>query len=224
MFAIFSTQPGDHLERYALFKFNDNGVENVPITSDIHLLYNEDESGFENITIRGNVRYHYWHTGWDIIKDGIIIPIYDFINKGALFQEVTLVSSRYDNIDWCNYRIRDQKIMYSCISRKYQVTEEVQHIRPTINVTTPVNSPTVASPKVSINNEKLPTFVAEALIKSAKDSNAECSISMTPFKECPKISVTNCYHCFETDSLEEWRQRKSTCPMCKCEIKFITTI
>ena len=214
MFATFSTEPGGHLERYALFKFNENGVEHIPLTSELNLIYNEDGGCFENIIIKGSSTYHYWTTNWDVIQNGNIIPVYDFINMASLFPKVPLVKCMYDSIDWCNYRIREHKTMYTWICSKHQYTEEA--LTPIVRL--PV------SPKVTTSNEKLPTFVAEALIKAVKDSNAECSISMTPFKDCPNISVTNCYHCFDAESLDKWRERKSTCPMCKCEIKFITNI
>jgi hypothetical protein len=217
MFATFSTEPGDHLERYALFKFNDDGIQHVPVTSPLYLVYNEVATYSDNITIRGHSIYHYWHTGWDVIKDGDIIPVYDFLHKDTLFPQVPLVRCAYDYIIWCNYRIRDQKIIYSGVFRNYQYREESNFT----HIARPVAEP---EPVPVLSANKLPTFVAEALIKAAKDSNAECSISMTPFKECSKISVTNCYHCFETESLDEWRNRKTSCPVCKCEIKFITNI
>jgi len=223
MFAIFSTHPGDHLERYALFKFNDNSIEHVPIRCPLYLVYNYDMTYSDNIRIIGHSTYHYWHTGWDIVKDGEVIPVYDFINRETIFPQVPFVSCRYDYVDWCNYRIRDQKIIYSGVFRKYQENVAPWGLRTHITRPTaePLDNP-IHEPVATGN--KLPIFVAEALIKAAKDSNAECSISMTPFNECSKISVTNCYHCFDKESLEEWRKRKTSCPMCKCEIQSVTTV
>jgi hypothetical protein len=72
--------------------------------------------------------------------------------------------------------------------------------------------------------KEIPTFVAEALIKSAKDAGADCPISIIPYSDCTKIAVTNCYHCFDASSLEEWYKKKKECPLCKTMITSIVTI
>lgn len=216
MFALFSTEPGEHLERYSVFKFDGERVEHLPIAGPIELfditLYQE---AYE-LTIqtdRGPVNTEYWHTGWQLVNNGREIPVYDFLYKDLIFPEVPRLACEFDFPFWCNYRINDHKITYSRFARRHG-----------IDVDLPQMIVAVEPENVLPKEKGLPTFVAEALIKSAKDAGTDCPISIIPFKDCSKISVTNCYHCFEASSLEEWYKKKKICPLCKTEIISIVTI
>jgi hypothetical protein len=58
--------------------------------------------------------------------------------------------------------------------------------------------------------EPIPLFVAEALLEKASD----CPISMEPLKK-GEVAATSCFHLFQRDALETWRQTNDTCPVCK---------
>lgn len=226
MFALFSTEPGEHLERYSVFRFNGIHVEHVPINERVYI--EENQSSFESFRIpigtnNGILLARYWHTSWDIVINGESIPVYDFIDKHLIFPDVNRVACEYDYKEWCNYRIQDQKIMYSSTARTYGYDNNY----PTGHgIVPPVveRVPAAVVEPIIPNKKVIPTFVAEALIKVAKDAGADCPISIMPFKDCRKISVTNCYHCFETKSLEEWYKKKRECPVCKTEIASVVTV
>lgn len=61
----------------------------------------------------------------------------------------------------------------------------------------------------------IPGFIAEALVIKAILKEDSCPISMNLYKECTKVSVTNCYHCFDEESLNQWLHNKNECPVCK---------
>ena len=64
----------------------------------------------------------------------------------------------------------------------------------------------------------IPIFVAEALAIQALVKNESCPISMSPFRESDHFSITNCYHCFDDESITSWYNTKKTCPTCKSAI------
>lgn len=74
-------------------------------------------------------------------------------------------------------------------------------------------------PKSPIISKTIPMFVAELLIKEAIKKGESCSISMIPFEESTSVTVTSCYHIFNTESIEEWLRCNSVCPLCKKVIK-----
>ena len=121
---------------------------------------------------------------------------------------------RYDYTDWCNLRIK-QQLQYRGDVAPY--TMETVSPQP--------SAPEYEEPLAFVSKEKgIPTFVAEALVKAGISTDSECSISMIPLKDCSKVSVTNCYHCFDAISLTTWTNKKNTCPLCKNEITSIITI
>jgi len=74
-------------------------------------------------------------------------------------------------------------------------------------------------PKTPIISKTIPMFVAELLIKDAIKKGDSCSISMIPFEEISSVTVTPCYHMFNTESIEEWLKMNRDCPLCKKVIK-----
>ena len=65
----------------------------------------------------------------------------------------------------------------------------------------------------------IPKFVRDIMKADAIRKNDICPISMTPFKSCGKILLTNCFHMFEAASIEEWLKKSSSCPVCKEKIR-----
>lgn len=60
-----------------------------------------------------------------------------------------------------------------------------------------------------------PKFVSELVLRDAAAKGDTCSISLTPFGDCNSVSVTSCFHIFDTESLKVWMKTKGECPVCK---------
>lgn len=69
--------------------------------------------------------------------------------------------------------------------------------------------------------QKIPEFVAQALLDAAVKKEEMCPISMEHFT-AGKTAVTSCFHLFEKDCLVEWMKQKSCCPVCKkTDVQFV---
>ncbi len=64
----------------------------------------------------------------------------------------------------------------------------------------------------------LPTPVGQVLLDYARKGSESCPIAATPFSECASLSVTSCFHIFETESLHRWRESHTSCPVCRSEV------
>lgn len=71
---------------------------------------------------------------------------------------------------------------------------------------------------------QLPAFVAELIVKDAVARSLQCPITMTPFEECTKLTVTSCYHTFEAVALETWMFTHTTCPACAQTVTSSVTL
>jgi hypothetical protein len=232
MFATFSTENGNHINRYAIFKFNMNRIEHVYLTGVPDL---EDTMYRLNIDLEkipvcidtgtNIISTYYWKTGWNIIINLNIIPVYDFANTAGIPSNPIIYTCRYDYSEWCNLRIKQQLQYRGDIIPDTIVTVSApQSSAPQPSAPQP-SAPEYEEPLEFVSKEKgIPTFVAEALVKAGISTDSECSISMIPLKDCSKVSVTNCYHCFDASSLTTWTNKKKTCPLCKNEITSIITI
>lgn len=218
MFATLSTENGNHINRYAIFKFNMNRIEHVYLTATPDL---EDTFiDLEKIPIcidtgTNIISTHYWKTGWNIRINLHVIPVYDFANTSVIPSNIVRYSCKYDYPEWCNLRIK-QQLQY----RDDIVFDTILTVSPP-----QPSAPEYEETQSVVSKDKgIPTFVAEALIKAGISTNSECVISMIPLKDCSKVSVTNCYHCFDASSLTTWTNKKKICPLCKNELTSIITI
>jgi hypothetical protein len=60
-----------------------------------------------------------------------------------------------------------------------------------------------------------PRHVLEILKQDAISKGDSCPISFTPFAECGSITITSCFHLFETEALQTWLGTNRLCPTCK---------
>lgn len=67
----------------------------------------------------------------------------------------------------------------------------------------------------------LPKAVGEILLTSARKGADTCPIAAVPFSECEGLSITSCFHVFDTSSLSRWRTDHTTCPVCRCKIENV---
>lgn len=70
------------------------------------------------------------------------------------------------------------------------------------------------APAAAGEQRPLEGFVAEALVREAMRTAMTCSISMEPIKGSGCV-VTNCYHIFQKESLETWKESHNDCPVCR---------
>lgn len=61
----------------------------------------------------------------------------------------------------------------------------------------------------------VPEFVCRALVRDVIEKRESCPISLSEFTADMNISVTSCYHVFETGSIYSWLATNKTCPVCK---------
>ena len=61
---------------------------------------------------------------------------------------------------------------------------------------------------------KMPTHVAELVIRDAEARGATCPITMEPIKAAD-AAVTSCGHVFEGGAIKEWLHTHATCPQCR---------
>jgi hypothetical protein len=83
----------------------------------------------------------------------------------------------------------------------------------TINVHTGNLWTLIPLPKTHIV-ETMPRRIAWIIAEDAARNNDDCPITLGPISPIT-ASVTSCYHVFSTDALNEWLQKKNTCPVCK---------
>jgi hypothetical protein len=70
---------------------------------------------------------------------------------------------------------------------------------------------------------KVPLFVIENHINS-EIMRSDCPILGQSLKECEKVSMLDCYHVFDSVSIDRWMNMKANCPICKNKSKIIHTI
>jgi hypothetical protein len=79
--------------------------------------------------------------------------------------------------------------------------------------------------KISIKEKPLhlPEHVGKVLLREAWNGEESCPISAVQFKKLSSLSVTSCFHVFDTDALNQWQELKNDCPVCRCSINNIVT-
>lgn len=70
----------------------------------------------------------------------------------------------------------------------------------------------------------IPKFAANLMKCGAIANNDSCPITMNYIKECSSITLTSCYHLFETDAINVWIRKNSGCPVCKEEITSVCVV
>jgi hypothetical protein len=74
------------------------------------------------------------------------------------------------------------------------------------------------TPSITMNAPPIPSYVMDLLIKDATETKKSCPITMLAFSELQSIGITPCFHLFELDSLERWKEEHGTCPLCRSAI------
>jgi len=64
----------------------------------------------------------------------------------------------------------------------------------------------------------VPTFIASSIKRDAVTQKKSCPISMDDFTPDMPLILTQCYHLFSKQGLEEWLQTSKDCPICMAEV------
>jgi hypothetical protein len=197
--------------RFCLLRRNSGPAEELGVE-----IY--DVSGAEYVTLEKNfystnpVRVSiggseslWWHTGYSLCYHGVIrapSPVVDFLHRSLLPIEYT-ITAMHDTDIGCMVRQVDQRCARSRI-------EDAN-----LGMLVAVNESRPLPQLPQLPQMQLPKFVLEGYIRDAQAQGQTCPITCKTPSECSTISITNCYHWFETDALERWRSTKNTCPVCK---------
>lgn len=71
--------------------------------------------------------------------------------------------------------------------------------------------------------QKIPQFVTEIMKRDAISAKASCAISLESLAEVP-VSITSCFHMFDSSSINKWLQRENSCPVCKSTVSFVQPV
>lgn len=85
-------------------------------------------------------------------------------------------------------------------------------------------SPATERPQPQPPVDPPPRFVARLVKEAAIKEGQSCPISMIPIEDKTEFAMTSCFHLFDPASLDTWRLRKDTCPVCKKKITSITIV
>lgn len=69
----------------------------------------------------------------------------------------------------------------------------------------------------------LPKDVGLVLLANARKGPDSCPIAATPFAECEKLSISSCFHIFDSNSLATWQADHQTCPVCRSKLENVVT-
>ena len=86
---------------------------------------------------------------------------------------------------------------------------------------TPVLIPPVVRPPVVTTPSSIPIFVIQNHLENERNKNVDCSITLKPLRECKELSVLSCFHIFDKESIEHYRESNKKCPICRNESSII---
>jgi hypothetical protein len=149
---------------------------------------NKDQS---DIDIR-NVKY--WFTNYYFFWDEYEIPVLDFTKRYFLTRSFLRVLP---------YNKNSQEMIQ--IANAYASLRDmrVKQVDPT------------ASYGFSRQVFPIPPYVVEILVKDQIQKNNACPITMTPFSGIQTFGLTPCFHLFEHEAIQKWRQNNLVCPVCR---------
>lgn len=192
-----------------------------------------------------NVITVFWETTWNVMHEGRSVPVLDFLDR-AIIEGNPNSTCMYDTESIVKYRIDEQRELHKRMVQevRYGITQRLfppwilDNSRQIVGRVYQPPPPAQPPPPIEIikyiqvenyskmipkyvrtrGTKPIPTFVAEALAIQALVKNESCPISMNTFRESDHFTITNCYHCFDDESITSWYNTKKTCPTCKSAI------
>ena len=182
----------------------------------------------------------WWETTWNIKIGGVHVPVLDFLNREFFCVKSTLTLTN-DTPRWCELRRQEQLSLFEMMKLRiqdetprkfpqwilYQTDDKVEvkrflekgeRVSVSVQTDSPAVTKTVPTNIVFEGTTPIPGFIAEALIIKGIQKGESCPISMNMYSECNSMVVTNCYHCFDDESLDEWLITHDDCPVCKAKL------
>jgi len=168
--------------------------------------------------------YNYWYLPYEITG----IPIIDFQYTSWIPSPYTPIYINGDTKAIFEGLLEIRVLNMFLLNRAMIPVETPPRHRPSGSYTPPPtpdrSSPVAADPPkpTRVKEGSLPTHVIDALMRDAKSGKEACPISMNPYAECEKLSITSCFHIFDSMSIDHWFKNNSTCPVCRKESIVIT--
>jgi hypothetical protein len=103
---------------------------------------------------------------------------------------------------------------YKSLRRKMLKSIQEQQSRTVRSNTPPVEDPPRLPAATAFVATKPPKHVAEIIKRDAIANKITCSISLDDIRADMTVTVTPCFHIFESTSLKGWIQRTPSCPVC----------
>jgi len=148
-----------------------------------------------------------WRTGWTVNHKNVWIQVLDSDEREAFpgnFAFHCNGPSNYAVNEQMNRRLNIMNTLYGALPNP------------------PANAPLASAPPQTSTNQ-IPRFVAEIMKKEAIAKNDTCPISFESFVDVP-VSITSCFHLFDTNSINKWLDRDNSCPLCKAPVSFVQAI
>jgi hypothetical protein len=70
----------------------------------------------------------------------------------------------------------------------------------------------------------IPRHIAEILINNARSGTESCPVTAVPYNECESLTITSCFHIFDTEALNRWLTTNDTCPVCRATAENNITV
>jgi hypothetical protein len=144
-----------------------------------------------------------WRTGWTVNHKNIWIQLLDSDDRESFPGNFAFRCSGPSN-----FAVNDQ------MNRRLDIMTALYGYLPSAPA-----PPASASPPTN----QIPRFVAEIMKKEAIAKNDMCSISFESFADIP-VSITSCFHLFDTNSINRWLQHDNSCPLCKTPVNFVQAV
>jgi hypothetical protein len=146
-----------------------------------------------------------WRTGWTVNHKNSWIQVLDSDERDAFPGNFAFLCNGPSN-----YALNEQ------LNRRLDIMNALYGYLPPAP---PASAPPATAPATN----QIPRFVAEIMKKEAIAKNDTCPISFESFAGTP-VSITSCFHLFDTSSINKWLDRDNSCPLCKAPVSFVQAI
>ena len=153
-------------------------------------LYNHDPSKILLKLPQGDLDLYIWHTPHSIFHNESWIPVVD-TTASYKIPGSCIYTVNGDTVS--QYTVRVMRLHSIRLRMMDRLTRMVEPL---------------------INRSVVPKFVADLIYKNAIEKADHCPISLTLFKDCTSVTLTPCYHLFETAHLTNWLSTNIACPVC----------
>jgi hypothetical protein len=83
--------------------------------------------------------------------------------------------------------------------------------------------PSLPRPVIQVQALPMPKEIGDTLIEAAVQRGDECPILYNKLSDCDSVSITSCFHTFDSAALNEWRSTSGICPCCRTPIASVVT-